>query len=174
MKLRVTSPHLARYISTSVITSLLFFAGLITYNLWGQAQYAQSPIATLIEVIQDKKTVTWKLAHNYDPYRNGTVLRTSPEHPQFLQLSAKGTYLESKGKHEKVGHWYPQLSEQAIRFSCKKVDGKLLDQAQVITYKVEAYTSDKLVLSWQGRHGRVEQVYLPVDQAKRSSWEFPL
>lgn len=120
-------------------------------------------LARLVYDLKHKKKLYWKLHHKYDPYQQGTILRSYHPYAEKLILRADQSFASYDQDSKKEGKWELQKSQQGISFLTQRVNGRTLraDYRRTVTYQVKSYSRSQLVLSWQGRHGMVDMVYVP-------------
>ena len=166
--------------TTHFSISRLFIALFSSSLLFVVLVAAKSPatnanaLRKLVEDVSQRGKLSWKLAYNYDPYAEGVVMRTSPNRPCTLRMTAEGRYERITDQQKQVGRWEIDRENNLLTFICEEVNGKaLVDQASVHYLEVSSYSQGVMILTWQGRHGAVEEVYQPVVKIERGAVAIP-
>ena len=120
-------------------------------------------LAAFVLMGDTAKVVNWRLIKRYDPYNGGQSYHFEPEQSKQLLLSSNGTFTEREGDYIQKGKWYLKNDKSAIAFYYLERNGQKLpkeEASQSKIYLIKKLSRDTMVLSWQGRHGMVEDYYI--------------
>lgn len=141
---------------------------VLLFSFKGVPNSTGNDFDALLNDLRQNQIMVWQLDYNYDPYNEGQVLRSLPNNPRFFILAVNHTYTFFDHEEKREGRWEYDLDHQQLVLSCKKVNGKYIDNgAETIHYTVKSYSPEKLVLGQQGRHGMTEMVLRPVNTIDR-------
>ncbi len=101
--------------------------------------------------------ITWTLTRQHDPFVDEQQLRVSSEEQMTLDVMGHVAVSTQAGSRMKSGRWIIDPQERTIQLIFAAPDA-----GERNLYRVERYTAELLVLSRQGRHGRVEFQYRPL------------
>ncbi|MEZ4824773.1 MAG: hypothetical protein R3C61_00550 [Bacteroidia bacterium] len=150
---------------TSVVPVALILLGFSAVR-----QAPSGALDSLLCDIRQNQILVWQFDYNFDPYNNGQVLRSAPENPRFFLLAVNHTYTLFDHNEKREGRWDYDLEHQGLILTCQKINGKSIEEGgEVLNYKVISYSSEKLILGLQGRHGMTEVVFHPVNTPERGA-----
>lgn len=141
----------------------------------GKSASEPNPFKKLLKDLDEHKKISWKLVHNIDPYSNGKLIKANTDNPQFLILKESGAFAIFDFDQKRKGEFLLNPEEEKITFLCQEVNGeKLRGEPVKLNFSIEAYDEEKLILSWQGRHGLVKMVYKPQEETLKGEMDIPL
>ncbi|MEM6262200.1 MAG: hypothetical protein AAGI38_06820 [Bacteroidota bacterium] len=106
-------------------------------------------------------SIRWKLVSTLDPYTGNARDRSAET--KYLQLHDDGTYHQWDQENDRVGKYFLKKDESAIALIENSIADTLVPKsldAYQYRYKIEKLGEDTMILSIQGRHGRLREVYV--------------
>ena len=105
----------------------------------------------------------WRWERTLDAYRGGTSLAPESNRPEYLVFKEDGTWEKQSEEYQTRGSW--QWNEPRTHLAM--VDGARGQKASFregdFRHRVSKLNSDSLILTWRGRHGDVNELYLAED-----------
>lgn len=107
-------------------------------------------------LLSGQESMTWQYIKMFDPYNGGNTIEAEAGNPRYLKLNNDGTFRKYDKLNDNKGKWYLNGTKDAIAFMNEGSSEELR-----FGHKIKKFTKDELVLSWQGRHGMVDETYKP-------------
>ncbi|RMG27831.1 MAG: hypothetical protein D6730_06345 [Bacteroidetes bacterium] len=106
-------------------------------------------------------SLKWRLLYTYDPYNGGHTIYRDSLNPKYLVLARNGTFKSYDTLQSTQGRWYLNSEKTALALIDQRHTSKTAPTDPVLyRHHIKKLTADSLILSWQGRHGMVEEVYI--------------
>lgn len=126
-----------------------------------------SNLEKLKKEIEKHEKLTWYLVKEIDPYQRDMEHTVYTRELSKLSLFADGRFI-MKNKHAKQSGYYSiDQAEKTLILSCYQINHRILtEKTRVIyTYDVKSYNKNRLVLEWQGRHGKIQCHYIQLNRS---------
>ncbi|MEM6803991.1 MAG: hypothetical protein AAF696_21475 [Bacteroidota bacterium] len=134
-----------------------------------------SGLELLLKDLHTHTSMSWKLEQTFDPYQEGSSMRTSAYKGMQIRLYANGSFKEIHSDKIISGNWQINKGEKLLEMRCEMLNGrKVPARSKHSSYQIISYDSEFLVLGRQGRHGVVELKLRRLKHTNRSSYRMIL
>ena len=144
----------------------LFAIGLLSLACNGTASQGRPSAKAKRLVFGEEKgpMSKWQLLQIYDPYDGGVIIHPEADNPHYLIFFSRGRFLEYDSLNYNDGRWLIDPKANKLALIHEIENGHRIPPARqdtIFRYHL-LQQGDTLRLGIQGRHGIVEETYLPV------------
>lgn len=154
--------HMKSILSVFILISLFFLFTGESCDRSGKALKTVKAASYLLGAKDTTASASWQKVFRFDPYDGGQY-RTYEEYVTTITLKNDGSYEETNPENVTTGKYFLNKTKTAIAFVPQVVNGteqEEMDTEMTFRHEILKFTSDSLILAWQGRHGMVQDGYV--------------